>query len=185
MEFVIENHVNEIIELVNRDNPEEHKRNGMLAHHLWLAGFNYVIEDCFPDKKYYLEECKIEGYMHEIAPKFLEFTKLQSSSFLVEELINQRKPYPIHLPISDSHHLLFYLTHENDFMLEFLYEFKECCKILAPYEFPHFELRISINLNETNEPIHYDNRVSIRKQKKELMMQGYNALEEFIENTKL
>ena len=150
-----------------------------LAKHQRLLGFHNIINDICIDKD------KIEEYLLETLSNFPPFTKLLSYSAIKshQELI--KRLYPIHLPFSDKHHLLFYLVEEPHSLMKFLYESLDCCKVLPPYKFPQVELRMSTNVDFGNKPIFYDNRCSIRDQNKELLQEQYKAMREFVERTKL
>src|SRR3990167_7929953 len=137
---------------------ERAKRNDReLAEHSRLLLFHEIVDG------FSLEKNKVEEYSNNLSGGFKPFTKLISSSFMLlnEDLIAQRKMSPIYLPIDDDYHLLFFLIKENETMLNVHYDSCSGCK-LPPHEFPHVELRKSINLQDIKGSIMYDNRMSIR-----------------------
>lgn len=154
--------------------------NWRLAEHLRLLGFHNIVNDVNLDKY------KVEEYLTDITPKYPSFTPLTSGNFLManKKAVERHELSSVHLPFIDTHHLLFFLKSKNKFMQEFLYDSCEDCKILNPGSFPMMELRGSVNLPGSG-AIMYDNRLSIRQQDEKMLEQQYDAIEKFVNATKL
>ncbi|MFA4953346.1 MAG: hypothetical protein WC584_03925 [Candidatus Pacearchaeota archaeon] len=160
---------------------QKEKRNWKLAEHLRLAGFHEIINN------QQLRQTKILEYYSQISEQFPLFTKLTSSSILIQNrnLVESQRLYGLHLPFSDKYHLMFFLIDTEEPLQKILYDSCEDCEKLETKELPHIELRRSMRINmEGKNTIMLDNRVSIMRQDKNLLEQQYQSMQKFIDATK-
>ena len=179
-EFNLEAHINRII--------EEIKGDRKLANHLWLQGFHSMINGSELDPK------KIEVYLRIYAPLYKPFTPLIGGQFILAHInpIEKGELFSVYLPFDPDYHFHFSLLGDNE-RQTFFYSKCPYCILLEPYEFPHIEVKRSIDLSK-NEKVRksiskgtffYDNRVYITHLPREIIIKGYEVMQTFIEHTKI
>ncbi len=157
------------------------RRNWDLAEHLRLAAFHEIIDD----QQLHIQ--RIIEYSQELGPKYPPFTHLTSSAVILQhkDLALAERLSGLHLPFNKRYHLMFFLVKTEEPLRRILYDSCPHCQALESDQFPHVELRASVNLQSKGEVIMYDNRMSTRQQDESLLREQYKAMQEFIEKTKV
>jgi len=157
------------------------RKGGERSMHMWLEGFSQIIQG---DS---LSHEKVLGFSAVKTGDFPPFTPLTSGSLLnkYSDLVMQGKFYMLRLPFDDSYHLQFPLVRNDS--CEFLYETCNDCEATGPHGLPIIELRMSIELPEEQfgEIMLYDNRRSPDHIDKDILYKGYEAMQEFIDITRV
>jgi hypothetical protein len=158
-----------------------------LAHHLWLEGFSII------DNDFKFDSSSVDAYVEDLLKKYKKFTPLVSKSFSNDfsPMISEGSMRPIHLPITDEYHLEFWLEAESSKEKLFYMACSDDCRVLAPYVFPLFNLKASLDFS--NDPhiqplidygmFFYDPTMMIGYQSIDMIIRTYDSMSKFVKHS--